>query len=190
MLRESCSSSSSSSSRSSQIARQLASPKKVPRTLVHRSILPFLLLTSQYFPLFLLLSSCLLLVFLQSCLVFLSLLQVSSKSLLVFSRVFWRIHVSLSGPYFLSVSTPFFYVSVFVLFGLLQSQLVSFRLLQSCASLSWSPSGVPQASRGHFWTKTEKRNFYQQNVFFCHAGSGELLLLLLQREESTSREET
>ncbi len=48
----------------------------------------------------------------------LSLLRVSSKSLLVFSCVFWRTHVSLRDVPFLPLSTPLFFFSIVVLFGL------------------------------------------------------------------------
>ena len=52
-------------------------------------------------------------------LVFLVFVESSSSLVLVFSGVFWRIHVSPSDVPFSSLSTPFFFFSIVVLFGLL-----------------------------------------------------------------------
>ena len=70
-----------------------------------------------------------------------SLLQVSSSLVLVFSSLFLRTHVSLRDVPFLEVSTPFFYVTSFCP---MWSQLVLVRLV-------WSCSGLCQSQRVSSW---------------------------------------
>ncbi len=73
-----------------------------------------------------------------------SLVESSSSLVLVSSSLFWfldDLRLFQVSPFPLRFCRCLSR-SVFVLFGLLQSYLVSFRLVQSCPSLSWSPSSV------------------------------------------------